>query len=483
MKLFVAGISHETNSFSPLPTSKRSFQELMIRPKTGQGLDRLNDAVGYCDFIRLGEESQMRVTKSLYCEAQPSAPMGQRDYEELRDEILDDLKADMPVDMVLLMLHGAHVAQGYDDCEGDIAERVRAIVGPKVPIGIELDLHANVTRKMLANATALMACKEYPHIDFAERAKDLFELCRRTAKGEVKPVMAKFDVPMLGNFPTTREPLRSFVDETAAMEGKDGILSVSLIHGFAWADFPEMGASVVVVADGDSAKAKALAETLGKRFFNMREKIASPLVSLEPALDQALAEPTGPVVMADRSDNAGGGAPGDSTYVLDAMLRRRIRNAALAMIWDPMSVQSCFDAGVGATLDLRIGGKTGKFSGLPLDVTATVTALAEKPRQFVFGAAAPLGHSAAIRVEGIDVVLNSIRQQTFSLECFTELGIDPKTKKILAVKSAQHFHAAFAPIAARILYVDAPGALSTDYQQYPFKRMRRPMAPLDPVTL
>ncbi len=483
MKLFTAGISHETNSFSPLPTSKRSFQELMIRPKTGQGMDRLKDAVGYGDFIRLGEESQMQVVKSLYCEAQPSAPMLQRDYEELRDEILDDLKAAMPVDIVLLMLHGAHVAQGYDDCEGDIAERVRAIVGPNVPIGIELDLHANVTQKMLANATALMACKEYPHIDFGERAKDLFELTQRTAKGEIKPVMAKFDVPMLGNFPTTREPLRSFVDEVAAMEGKDGILSISLIHGFAWADFEEMGASVVVVADRDVAKAKALAEALGRRFFAMREQIASPLVSLDAALDQAVASATGPVVMADRSDNAGGGAPGDSTYVLGAMLKRGIKNAAIAMIWDPMAVQACFDAGIGAILDLRIGGKTGKFSGQPLDVTAKVTGLAEAPHQFVFGAQAPLGRSAAIHVDGIDVILNSIRQQTFSPECFTELGVDPKTRKILAVKSAQHFHAAFAPIAASIIYLDAPGALSTNYLQYPFKRMRRPMAPLDKVTL
>ena len=483
MKLFTAGFAHETNSFSPLPTSKRNFEELMIRPRTGKGMERLKDAVGYADFIRLGEESQMQVAKGLYCEAQPSAPMRQKDYEEIRDEILADLKAAMPVDMVLLMLHGAHVAQGYDDCEGDIAERVRAIVGPKVPIGIELDLHANVTQKMLANATALMACKEYPHIDFAARAKDLFELCTRAAKGEIKPVMAKFDVPMLGNFPTTREPLRSFVDETAAMEGKGGILSVSLIHGFAWADFPEMGASVVVVADGDAAKAKSLAETLGRRFFNMRDKIKSPLQSLDQALDRAMAEPKGPVVIADRSDNAGGGAPGDSTYVLAEMIKRGLRNVALAMIWDPMAVQSCFDAGVGATIDLRIGGKTGKFSGAPVDVTAKVTALAEKPRQFVFGAEAPLGRSAAIHFDGIDIVLNSIRQQTFSPECFTELGIDAKARQILAVKSAQHFHAAFAPIASKIIYLDAPGALSTNYLQYPFKRMRRPMAPLDPVTL
>jgi microcystin degradation protein MlrC len=483
MKLFTAGFSHETNSFSPLPTSKRSFEELMIRPKTGQGMARLKDAVGFADFIRLGEEAQMQVAKSLYCEAQPSAPMNRKDYEEIRDEILADLKSAMPVDMVLLMLHGAHTAQGYDDCEGDIAERVRAIVGPKVPIGIELDLHANVTRRMLDNATALMACKEYPHIDFAARARDLFELCTRAARGEIKPVMAKFDVPMLGNFPTTREPLRSFVAETAAMEGRDGILSISLIHGFAWADFPEMGASVVVVADGDQAKARSVAETLGRRFFNMREQIKSPLVPLEAALDQAMAEPKGPVVIADRSDNAGGGAPGDSTYVLDALLKRGIRNAALAMIWDPMAVQSCFDAGVGAAIELRIGGKTGRFSGAPVDVTATVTALAESPRQFVFGAEAPLGRSAAIHVEGIDIVLNSIRQQTFSPECFSELGIDPTARKILAVKSAQHFHAAFAPIAARIIYLDAPGALSTNYLQYPFKRMRRPMAPLDPVTL
>jgi len=483
MKLFVAGMAHETNTFSALPTSKRSFERHMVRPKTGQGMDKLQNAQGYADFIRLGEESQMQVVASLYCDAQPSAPMAQRDYEELRDEILDDLKAAMPVDIVLLMMHGAHVAQGYDDCEGDMAEKVRAIVGPKAQIGMELDLHANVTRKMMANTSVLMACKEYPHIDFPERAADLFDLCRRAALGEIAPVMAKFSVPMLGNYPTTREPLRSFVDETTAMEGKDGVLSVSLIHGFAWSDFEEMGASVVVVTDGDQAKAASLAEALGRRFFRMRDQIVSPLIPLEPALDKALAATKGPVVMADRSDNAGGGASGDSTYMLAAMIARGVQDAALAMIWDPMSVAACFDAGIGATLDLRIGGKAGKFSGMPIDVTAEVIGLKEGGQQVVFGKREDLGRAAAIRIGGIDVVLNSIRQQTFSPEAFSELGIDPLKKKILAIKSAQHFHAAFAPIAGEIIYVDAPGTMSTNYLQFPFKRMPRPMAPLDPVEL
>ncbi|MBM3550023.1 MAG: M81 family metallopeptidase [Alphaproteobacteria bacterium] len=483
MKLFVAGMAHETNTFSPLPTSKRAFEEMMIRPKTGQGMDRIGDAFGYKDFIRMGEQSQMQVAKSLFCFAQPSAPTVQKDYEELRDEILADLKAAMPVDMVLLMLHGAQMAQGYDDCEGDIIERVRKIVGPEVAIGVELDLHANVTKAMIDNSTVLMVCKEYPHIDFDKRAEQIFDLCLRAQRGEIKPVMYKFNVPMLGAFPTTREPLRSFVDETAAMEGKDGILSVSLVHGFSWSDFPEMGASVVVVADGDMGKAKALAETLGKRFFNMRKQIESPRLDIDEALDQALAEPKGPVVMADRSDNAGGGAAGDSTYVLEAILKRGIKNVALSMIWDPMAVQSCFDAGVGATIDLRIGGKTGKFSGNPVDVTAKITALAENPRQFMFGAVAPLGRSAAIQFDGIDVVLNSIRQQTFSPEAFSELGIDPKSRKILVVKSTQHFHACFAPIASKIIYVGAPGTLSTNYLQFPYKRMPRPMAPIDKVSL
>jgi len=483
MKLFVAGMAHETNTFSPLPTSKRAFEELMVRPKTGQGIDRLGDAFGYKDFIRMGEQSQMQITKSLFCAAQPSAPTVQKDYEELRDEILNDLKAAMPVDLVLLMLHGAQMAQGYDDCEGDILEKVRAIVGPKVAIGVELDLHANVTKKMIDSSTVLMVCKEYPHIDFDKRAEQLFDLCLRAQRGEIKPVMYKFDVPMLGAFPTTREPLRSFVDETARMEGKDGILSVSLVHGFAWSDFPEMGASVVVVADGHIGKAKALAESLGKRFFNMREQIESPRLDLDEALDQALAEPKGPVVMADRSDNAGGGAAGDSTFFLEAILRRGIKNAALSMIWDPMTVEACFDAGIGATLDLRIGGKTGRFSGQPGDVTATITALAENPRQFMFGAVAPLGRSAAIHVDGVDIVLNTIRQQTFSPEAFSELGIDPTKRKILVVKSTQHFHACFAPIAAKIIYVGAPGTLSTNYLQFPYERMPRPMAPIDKVSL
>jgi microcystin degradation protein MlrC len=483
MKVFIAGMAHETNSFAPHPTSKRSFNEILIRPKTGEGLDRMKDAFGYKDFIEIAEQHQMTVAKSLFCAAQPSAPTVKKDYEELRDEILNDLKAALPVDMVLLMLHGAQMAQGYDDCEGDIIERARRIVGPKVPIGVELDLHANVTKQMVDNATVIMTCKEYPHIDFPERARDLFRLIHRSAKGEIRPAMAKFDIPMLGTYPTTRQPMRSFVDETHAMEGKDGVLSVSLVHGFAWSDFPEMGAGVVVVTDGDKAKAAALAERLGKRFFAERGKFNSPLKPLDAALDQALAITVGPVVMADRADNAGGGAPGDSTYLLKALLDRRVDNAALAMIWDPVAVEFCFDAGVGATLEMRIGGKTCRFSGEPLDVTATVTRLAKNPDQEALGTRAPLGPSAAIRVDGIDVVLNSIRQQTFSTDCFTQLGIDPSRRRIVVVKSTQHFHASFASIAKEIIYVDAPGLLSTNYLQFPYKKMRRPMVPFDAVTL
>jgi microcystin degradation protein MlrC len=200
-------------------------------------------------------------------------------------------------------------------------------------------------------------------------------------------------------------------------------------------------------------------------------------------LDQALAITVGPVVMADRADNAGGGAPGDSTYLLKALLDRRVDNAALAMIWDPVAVEFCFDAGVGATLEMRIGGKTCRFSGEPLDVTATVTRLAKNPDQEALGTRAPLGPSAAIRVDGIDVVLNSIRQQTFSTDCFTQLGIDPSRRRIVVVKSTQHFHASFASIAKEIIYVDAPGLLSTNYLQFPYKKMRRPMVPFDAVTL
>ena len=236
-------------------------------------------------------------------------------------------------------------------------------------VGAELDPHNHLTPAMLDNADLLVSFKEYPHTDILERALELVDLCAAQVEGRVKPVGAAVDCEMLVTMHTSRDPARAFVDRIQALEGKDGILSISVSHGFAWGDAEHMGTQVLVYADGDADKAQALARRLADELIGLREALGVRYPGIDAALDEALAFDGGPVVLADGADNPGGGAAGDSTFVLRRMLERGIGNACLGPLWDPVAVRIAFDAGVGATLPLRIGGKIGPLSGDPIDCT------------------------------------------------------------------------------------------------------------------
>jgi microcystin degradation protein MlrC len=377
MKVFVAGIDTETNTFAPIPTGYQSFAECFLAHGDGTSQDP-----NYCSnqlliWRRRAEAREWHVAEGICTYAEPGGRIVRSAYERLRDELLDDLKRAMPVDMVLLALHGAMAAEDYDDCEGDILERVRAIVGPAVPVGAELDLHCHITNRMMRNATALVIYKEYPHVDIPARAEELFTLIADAAEGKVRPIMAAYDCRMIGIFRTTEEPLRSFVDRMSAMEGRDGVLSVSLGHGFPWGDVADVGVRTLVVTDGDHAKAEQLARSLGEELFAMRQLLQPSFLGMDEALDQALAIEGGPVVIADVSDNAGGGAPGDSTFFLRRVLERGLIGVVSGYYWDPLAVRFCQEAGVGARFALRIGGKCGKSSGEPVDLVVTVKSLAD----------------------------------------------------------------------------------------------------------
>jgi microcystin degradation protein MlrC len=380
---------------------------------------------------------------------------------------------------VLLSLHGAMVADATESCETDLVRRIRAIIGPKVPIGVELDLHCHLTDELVAAATAIVIFKEYPHIDVRERAAELFDIVAAAVEGRAAPCMALFDCRMLGLYPTTIEPMASFLRRISAMEGRDGVLSISIAHGFPWGDVAQAGTRVLVVTDGDRANGAALARTLGLELRQMRTRVEAPWIPLDAALDQALAAPEGPIVLADMADNAGGGAPSDSTFVLRAMLERGMGDAAVGCVWDPGAVALCFEAGEGARLKLRVGGKLGPMSGDPLDLDATVTRVVRDAMQDGLGAKVGMGDSAAIRAGGIDLVLISRRTQAFTPSAFTSVGIDPAARRYVVVKSMNHFRAGFAPIAKQILYVAAPGAIDFDYRRIPYTRIRRPIYPLD----
>ena len=478
MRMFAASIGTETNTFSPIPTALESFHESFYAAP-GQHPDdaKLCTAPLWVARRRAAAEGWTLVEGSCSF-AEPAGLVSRAAYETLRDEVLGQLRAAMPLDAVVLGLHGAMVADGYDDCEGDLIARVREIVGAQVPIGVELDPHCHMTQKRVAHATLIVCFKEFPHTDFVARGEEVVELTLQAARGRIKPVMSLCDCRMIGSFPTTMQPMRGFVDRISALEGHDGVLSVSIAHCFPYADVPEMGARILVVTDNQRAQGDRLARALADEFFAMRGKTQPDFHSPDEAIDIAL-QGGGPVVVADPSDNPGGGAPGDSTVILRRLIERGVTGAALAPIWDPMAVRLCFMAGCGAQLRLRFGGKTAPTSGQPIDALVTVKKLVREATQTFVDAKMPLGDSAAIEFDGIEVVLITKRNQALGSDLLTAMGVGIADKAIVVVKSTNHFHAAFAPFARRILYCDSGGPIPRDHRMVPYTRLQRPIWPLD----
>lgn len=477
MKVFCAGIVTETNTFAPTPTTLSDYSIVRKADFDSEEYRTEGEAEIITTFQKRILEHGWEFDFSLYANAEPSGITLRTAYESLRDEILADLKTAMPVDAVLLPLHGAMVADGYDDCEGDLIACIREIVGPDVKIGVELDLHCHLTHLMVEQSDAIVLYKEYPHTDIQDRAIELTDIIVDTVVGRIKPTMALYDCRMINFYLTPFEPMRSFVDHMIALEEEDGIISVSLAHCFPWGDVPECGTRTLVITDNNPQQAVRLAQELGEQFFNIRDEVSLKPLSLEDTFDKAMSMPISdkPIIIADQADNAGGGAPSDSTFALREMLKRGITNAGIALIWDPIIVQTAIAVGVGAQLDIRLGGKTGPMSGDPLDLTVTITGIIPNMYQDFPQTDKSIpslcGDSVALHCNGIDIIVNSIRTQVFSPQVFTNFGIDVFQKRMLVVKSTQHFYAAYEPIASEIIYMAAPGAISPIFTEIPFKRV------------
>jgi microcystin degradation protein MlrC len=480
MRIYISGVQHESSSFSPIPTSFRSFEQWNWSAYSPYDAD----GFGYGEACRLAEAANMEVAAGPFFNAEPSSPATATAWSRMSEQILDGLQAAMPVDIVFLCLHGAQMAEAIDDCEGTLIAAVREKVGPNVAIGVLLDLHANVTASMCTHADLTVSCREYPHIDYAQRSWEMLPVLRSIAKGSLRPITRARRIPASGVFPTPDEPMRSFVIRIRDAQSQPGVLMVSANHGFEGSDSPFTGASVVVTTDGNEALAERVADEVATDFLKTIIGNTWNGLGVSEAIDEALRQPVGPVVIADRSDNAGAGAASDSTYILAELIERGVTDATLGMIWDPMAVRACHDAGIGARLPLRIGGKAGRLSGAPIDADVEVISVRDDAMQALFGQGAPrepLGKSAAVRIGGIDVVLTSRRQQVFSPHCFTEHDIDLERRHIVVVKSMQHFMGGFAPIAACIVRCDGPGSATLDMSKIPYRRIKRPMMGLDPV--
>ena len=480
MRMFVAALGTETNTFAPLPVDRSAFERAFYAPPGKHPDTPTLTTAPIVAARRRAKLDGFTLIEGTSAWAEPAGLVARGAYESLRDEILDQLRAAMPVDIALFGLHGAMVADGYEDCEGDLLARAREIVGSEAIIGAEHDLHCHLTPKRVAAADLIVLFKEFPHTDFLARAEDLVDLALRSARREIRPVTALFDCRLIGGGYMTSHPTgRAFVDRVLALEGRDGILSISIGHGFHAADVPEVGSKILVIADRDRAKAEALAAALGRDLIAMGRSGVPPHVKPEEVVAVARAHPGSPVVFADRWDNPGGGVPGDGAIMIETLLGHPDVSAAIGVLWDPIAVEFCRAAGAGGNLWLRIGGKATPVSGHPVDAHVVVRAVTADLVIPFEQSLVSFGPAAAVTIGSLDIVLGTKRTQTFAPEAFTRLGIDLARKKIVVVKSSNHFHAAFSKIAAAIHHLDTGGPFPPDPTRVTYKRVRRPIAPLD----
>ena len=484
MRIAIGQMSHETNTlYGPPPPVEECQRQGWA---TGQEiLERHTGVRGYLGgMIAAGADHGIEIVPTFAAQAHPSGTIERAAFDTMLGNLLDGIRAAGQVDAVCLSLHGAGSAEGIDDIEGTILKAVRELVGPELPVVATLDLHCHSTELMIENATALLTVHEYPHVDSYERGYEAVELAAKAARGEVAPVMALAVLPMaIPPITSFHGPARE-INELCWDWERRGLLDVTFVHGYPHTDVPIISSSVIAVADGDRELAKQAANDVAGRIWEMREQFRSTLPSPEEAIRQALAFDGGPVVIAEVSDNPGGGSPGDGTHLLRALLDANQPDTAFGFIYDPETAAQAHAAGPGATIEARIGGKTDPdILGAPVEVAAYVKSCTDG-RYIVQspmgrGGQANLGKMARLVVGNVDVIVGSESHQTIDDELFRLHGIEVSRLKIAALKSQNHFRAGFEPIAAEIIRTDSPGWTTSNLETFDYQRIRRPIWPLD----
>ncbi|MDO9707925.1 M81 family metallopeptidase [Paracraurococcus lichenis] len=486
MRIAIGGFQHESHSFAPLPTGWKEF----LTPGGFPGLQRparlvetlRPTSVPCAGAIEVLEGAGVEIVPLTWCFANPAGPVTAEAFERIAALMLgalSDALEEGPLDGVYLELHGAMVAVGFDDAEGELLRRVRAVVGPDLPLTVSLDPHANMTRRMVDLADALVPYRTYPHVDMkpagAQAARLLLERIRRGRPWARAFAEIDFLIPLTMQC-TLVPPMSLVLEERARLEAAHGCAELAFCFGFPYADFPGCGVAIAAYA-GDAAQAEAAVAGL-KAYLDAHEPdFAGGVAGAAEGVAEAIAVARGaarPVVMADTQDNPGGGGHGDTTGLLAELIRQDAQGAVLGLINDAESAAACHAAGRGATLQLSLGGRS---DGAPLPVTAVVEALTDG--RFTCtgpmgkGNPADLGPTALIRVSsGVRVIVVTRKMQALDQALFTHIGVEPSEQRILALKSSVHFRAHFQPIAERVIVVAAPGPVVADPAVLPFTRLR-----------
>lgn len=492
MRIISGGVQHETNTFSKTPTTLADF----IRDSNcGENLD--GGEVIFDRFRRTGsihggyiagaEKAGVELVPLLCARAQPSGHVRQSAFDTMLDRFLERLNKAGPFDGVLLDLHGAMVTEQHEDAEGAWIAAVREVVGNDVPIVVTLDLHANITSRMAELSDVIIGFDTYPHVDMNERGHEAARLMARIVRKEVSPVQEFRQLPLITLPPmqcTLREPMQSLMKRVHQLESEPGVLTATVSMGFPFADITDAGVSVLVTTDNDPAMAAEKADEVASWLWDLKDELQPDLTSIEDVIEYVKAHPDdGLVIFADGSDNPGGGAPCDGTVALRAMIDAQVQGGVAGVLFDPETAAQAHQAGVGATIPVRLGGKTDDLHGEPIEGPAYVRALCDG--RYVYqgpmlnGVEDSLGATATLIVGGIEVVVSSQRRQCLDAEMLRVAGIDPASRRLLVVKSAVHFRAHLGPLASRIFDADTPGVHRPDFDAFRYEKLRRPIYPLD----
>lgn len=493
MRLLIAMMKHETNTFSPVPTPLARFGsgpgplygEAAVRAYRGTG-------TGLGAYLDLAAREGAEIVLPVAAGAPPSAPVEDAAYAAITDCICE-AAAKGGFDGIMLDLHGAMVTQSLEDGEGQFLKRLRAIV-PETPIAVSLDMHANLYDEIVANATVVTGYRTYPHIDTYETAKLAGEILLRTMRGEVRPVMAWGNAPMLPHVMrqgTDDRPNQELQHRCAAMSD-EGALAASLFTGFPHADIANAGLSAVVVTDGDRELAQRLRDELLDRAWVERESFVYRIEPLAQSVARAKAMETpvvgdGPIVLLDHYDNCASGGTMDTTAVLAEILRQGLEGVAAFAIYDPQAVRQAIAAGVGARVTLSIGGKIAMpaipAESPPLAVTGTVKTISNgryKNRgPMARGVEMDMGPAVVIDTGTVEIALISRHVEPSDLNCLVALGIDPLQKRYVMLKSRIHWRAGLGRLAKAVVDCAGVGVCTSDYGELRFEKVRRPIYPLD----
>ena len=488
MRVVTGAISHETSTFTTVPTTWESYHARFgywLGSEILKKFRKTNTPMG--GFIEGAEAHGFELIPTVFAEPQPSGPTPRDLFDAILKELLDGITEAAPMDGVLLELHGSMVIEGIDDGEGHVLGAVRELVGPEVPIVGQLDIHSNVSDRMVEMADVLIGRETYPEVDMAARGRECADVLVRMAREALRPTMALCQIPMIWgtNQVTAHPPMSEAVAELHRIEAQPGVVCGSIATCYPLADVPDMGASVYVATDNDQALAQRYADELGEWIFARRADWQAPSPSTRQALEQQHTAGRLPIIFADRNDNTGGGSPGDSTGALRTFLEADLQDACVLYIVDPEAVAQCTQAGLGATLTLDVGAKSTPLQGEPVRMTAEVAALSDGRFRYdgpMFeGLEASMGPSAHIRERGVHVLLVTEREQPFDTAFARSLGLDPRQMRYICVKSTAHFRAGFESWAGAIHVVSEPSVHDPADGKLAFHRLGRKLYPMDDI--